>query len=154
MQDCEVCNHLQNDTNQVAKTDHWVIALAPDQGYLGRCYVTLRGHKGRLADLSENEWTDFGNVARRLEGSVTEAFGASPSNWACMMNNAYQEMPANPHVHWHFRPRYSKPYMLNDVTFDDPLYGHHYDRDQRKSVDSETFSLIRDRLKTAFESEK
>lgn len=154
MLDCEVCNHLQNDTNQVAKSDWWVIALAPDQGYLGRCYVTLRDHKGSLAELSEDEWLDFGEVARRLEHSVTAAFGASPSNWACMMNNAYQETPARPHVHWHFRPRYNKPYALNDIIFDDPLYGHHYDRDQRKKVDTETFFLIREKLKTAFESEK
>lgn len=154
MRECEVCNHLQNGSNQVAKTDYWMVALAPDQGYLGRCYVTLRDHKGSLAELSKAEWNDFADIARKLEHSVTKAFGASPSNWACMMNNAYQETPANPHVHWHFRPRYSKSQTLNDLTFDDPLYGHHYDRDQRKNVDSETFSLIREKLKTVFGSEK
>ena len=153
MQNCDICGHLQSGANQVALTDYWAVLLAPDQGYLGRCYVTLREHKGSLADLSEDEWVDYAGIVRKLEHSVAEAFGAAPSNWACMMNNAYRQTPANPHVHWHFRPRYNKSYTLNGVTFDDPLYGHHYDRDQRKTVDSRTFELIRETLQEAFASE-
>lgn len=153
MQKCDICDHLQDITNRIAKTEYWVISLAPDQGYLGRCYVTLRKHKGSLASLSEDEWADFAILARKLEYSVTKSFAAEPSNWACMMNNAYQETPANPHVHWHFRPRYRKPYCINGITFEDPLFGYHYDRDQIKSVDNEVFQIIRKTLNEAFASE-
>jgi len=152
MQNCAVCNHLNDETNSIAKTDYWVVALAPDQGYLGRCYVTLLQHKGSLADLSKEEWADFAEIAKKLEHAVAESFGAQPSNWACMMNNAYQMTPANPHVHWHFRPRYNKSVIVNGLTFDDPLYGHHYDRDQRRTIDSESFQTVRGVLKTAFET--
>jgi len=154
MQNCDICRHLQDDDNQIAVTDHWVIALAPDQGYLGRCYVTLRKHKATLADLSDDEWTDYATIVRRLERSVAQAFSATPSNWACMMNNAYQSVPATPHVHWHFRPRYHEPYTLNGITFDDPLYGQHYDRNQRRTVDTETFQRICAMLRNAFVSER
>lgn len=150
MQNCDICVHLQNDSGQIAKTDHWVVSLAPDQGYLGRCYVTLRKHKGSLADLSEEEWADYAKVVRKLEHSVVKVFNAVPSNWACMMNNAYQKKPSNPHVHWHFRPRYFTPQTIRGVTFEDPLYGHHYDRNQRRDIDSQTFQLICKMLKDTF----
>jgi len=147
MNKCEICAHLHDTNNRIAETKDWIVVLALDQGYLGRCYVTLRKHKTSLADLSENEWLDFAQIAKALEKATAKAFGATPFNWACMMNNAYQEADADPHVHWHFRPRYKMPVTLNDTEFSDPLYGYHYDRDQRRSVDAKTFQAILDTLK-------
>jgi len=151
MDKCETCEHLRNTDNRIAQTDDWVVALAPDQGYLGRCYVSLRSHKGSLAELSEHEWREFARVATALENAAKKAFEATPLNWACMMNNAYQRGEANPHVHWHFRPRYKTPVIINGTEFSDPLYGHHYDRDQRRRVDDKTFQAILSKLKGSVE---
>jgi diadenosine tetraphosphate (Ap4A) HIT family hydrolase len=150
MNNCVICNHANSETGRIAITDHWLISLASDQGYLGRCYVTLRKHKGSLVELSDVEWDEYIQIVRRLERAVSASFGASPSNWACMMNNAYQDVPANPHVHWHFRPRYRSSVVVNGVTFSDPMYGYHYDREQRREVDGETFHIILRQLKKAY----
>lgn len=152
MYTCDICDHLKNESNAVLATQYWVVALTPDQGYVGRCYVTLREHKASLANLSDQEWADYARIVRTLEHAAYKAFNATPANWACMMNNAYQEESAQPHVHWHFRPRYRQPVEINGVTFDDPLYGYHYDRDQRKKVDADTFQAILERLRAALDT--
>lgn len=141
-QNCSICKILDTSKNDILTTDHWVIALAPDQGYLGRCYVTLREHKDSLGSLTNKEWGEFALITKQLENACKKAFGAEPFNWACMMNNAYQVKPPLPHVHWHFRPRYEKPVQVNNVTFADSQFGFHYDREQRRRVTDETFQAI------------
>ena len=42
------------------------------------------------------------------------------------MNNFYKESEPNPHLHIHVRPRYGKPVMLNESTYTDSEFGHHY----------------------------
>jgi diadenosine tetraphosphate (Ap4A) HIT family hydrolase len=143
---CDSCKHLGNSSSNILTTDHWVVALAPDQGYLGRCYVTLREHKGSLSLLSEREWADFASITRQLEGACEKAFSAAPFNWSCLMNNAFQVKPASPHVHWHFRPRYEHPVQLNGTTFVDPQFGFHYDREQRRKLDDETYQIILEKI--------
>lgn len=77
---CDTCKHLENPSNNILTTDHWVVALAPDQGYLGRCYVTLREHKADLSSLSAEEWVEFGVIAKQLEQACEKAFNATPFN--------------------------------------------------------------------------
>lgn len=146
---CDICEHLDDQSGNIINTDHWSVALAPDQGYLGRCYVTLREHKDSLSSLSDEEWADFARITRQLEDGCKEAFGATPFNWSCLMNNAFQVKPSLPHVHWHFRPRYEHPAQLNGVTFVDPQFGFHYDREQRRKVDDETYHMILNKIKSS-----
>jgi len=124
-----------------------VIILAPDQGYLGRAYVTLRDHKSSLGELSEAEWQDYAVIVKRVENACKQGLGATLFNWSCLMNNAYQNKPYMPHVHWHFRPRYENPVIVNSVTFEDPEFGFHYDREQKHTVDKETFAMILEKIK-------
>jgi diadenosine tetraphosphate (Ap4A) HIT family hydrolase len=70
--------------------------LAPDQGYLGRSYVTLRDHKGHLAALSWQEWGEYANIVLRLERACVKALNATLFNWSCLLNNAYQKTPHTP----------------------------------------------------------
>jgi len=144
---CHTCVTNKNLQANLLSTDYWHVILSPDQGYLGRAYVTLRDHKDTLGDLTDAEWQDYTHIVKRLENTCKVGFGATMSNWTCLMNNAYKQKPSLPHVHWHFRPRYEEPVILNDITFKDPDFAHHYNRDQRQSVDDETFQMIIDRIK-------
>jgi len=81
-----------------------------------------------LSDLAGDEWDDFSKVVKTLESTYKEALGATLFNWGCLMNDAYQNKPPNPHVHWHLRPRYEKPIKLFGLTFEDLEFGHHYAR--------------------------
>lgn len=139
---CEVCTVLPTN-HPIFETERWMVSLSSDQGYLGRCYVTLKEHKSDLADLTTEEWLEFSGVVKTLEEATRQAFGATLFNWGCLMNNAFQSSPALPHIHWHVRPRYQKPVLFEDIEFVDPEFGHHYDRQQKNIVDEITLRKIR-----------
>ena len=42
------------------------------------------------------------------------------------MNHFYKEAAPNPHLHIHVRPRYENPIMLQERTYTDSEFGHHY----------------------------
>ena len=130
-------------------TDHWVVTVAQDQGYLGRCYVTLRKHRQHLHELSVEEWNDLASVINQLENAITVSLGATLFNWACMMNNAYQVETPVPHIHWHVRPRYSSPATFKGDTYLDNDFGHHYDRNHRNFVSQSTISEITAKINSA-----
>lgn len=145
--ECDICTNISAEKANLLTTDSWVVILSSDQGYLGRCYVTLRDHKGSLRELTDAEWQDYAGIVRRLENACKLGLGATHSNWTCLMNHSYQAKPGRPHVHWHFRPRYEKPVTINGVTFEDPEFGFHYDREQKRTVDDETFQKILESIK-------
>jgi len=63
-------------------------------------------------------------------------------NWTCLMNGAYKNNPPDPHVHWHARPRYSKPVVFEGIEFEDKEFGHHYARHTDREVSTEIFKKI------------
>lgn len=145
---CEICKSLDLNTERLLVTDHWIVTLAQDQGYLGRCYVTTRKHKQHLHELDPSEWQDLNTVICRLEDSISKTFGATLYNWACMMNNAYQESDPMPHVHWHVRPRYIAPVTFRGVIYSDKDFGHHYDREHRVLLDDSKITAITTAIKS------
>lgn len=143
---CGICRLLPNG-DPILNTQYWQVIIAPDQGYLGRCYVTLKEHKGDLAELTREEWLDYAEIVKKLETAVRSAFGAIVFNWGCLMNNAFQVSPATPHIHWHLIPRYDKTIDFDGMGFIDPLFGHHYDREQSQKVSEETLRRIQAKIK-------
>lgn len=138
---CEVCAILPTNT-PLFETNKWAILLAPNQADLGRCYVTLKEHKGDMAELTSEEWLEFVDIVKTLEGAIRKAFGADLFNWSCLMNNAFQVSPALPHVHWHLRPRYAQPVIFEGIEFKDLLFGHHYDSRLSKELDRKMMNKI------------
>lgn len=139
--DCDICSLLPM-SDPVLETEYWVASMGPEQGYLGRAYVTLKVHKGDMAELTDDEWLDFSKVVKKLESSIKSAFNPQLFNWTCLMNNAFQHKPALPHVHWHLRPRYENTVNFDGINFVDPLFGYHYDRGQSNIVPDETLAKI------------
>lgn len=133
--ECAICEFTKKSDNSIFETKNWIVNLANDQAYLGRSYVTLKRHCGDLAELSKEEWDDLYKLISVLESSVRKAFGADLFNWTCLMNLAYQNDPPNPHVHWHFRPRYGRSVEFAGLTFTDPEFGKHYAREHERSLE-------------------
>ena len=146
IKECGICQLLLN-SDPIFRTKYWEIIIAPDQGYLGRCYVTLIEHKADLAELTEEEWLDYVEIVKKIEEAIRSAFGAIVFNWGCFMNTAFQVSPATPHVHWHLRPRYDKTISFDGIDFRDPLFGYHYDTGQSHKVSEGTLSNIRAKIK-------
>lgn len=142
-QDCEICLILQsnNDDIVIIKTDYWRVVLQRNQAYLGQSFVTLLDHKSSLSELTSNEWNDYEVLVSKLENGIRDAFGAKHFNWACLMNEAHRESPATPHAHWHVFPRYNHTVTVNNVTFKDIEFGHHY-QPREFSVNRQTLEQI------------
>lgn len=131
--DCLGCKSSEKDPNYITETSHWKVFLNPEQTYLGRAIIALKRHCGSLSALTTQEWEDYIHLVKILESSYKKALGATLFNWSCLMNNAYQNKPPNPHVHWHLRPRYERSIKLFGVTFKDMEFGHHYARGSERS---------------------
>ncbi|MBI4037152.1 HIT family protein [Candidatus Daviesbacteria bacterium] len=147
MKECLSCQSYPQDPNFIYQTKYWKIFLHPDQAYLGRCIVTSSRHIGDLADLNLAEWADYYLVIKQLEGSLKKAFRVTLFNWGCLMNNAYQEKPYNPHVHWHLRPRYNHQANIGGSTFEDLEFGNHYTHDRSQIVTPEVQQLIINKIR-------
>ena len=140
------CEYCTPKYRPLFETPFWRVHLAEDQSYLGRCVVILKRHAGTLSMLTVDEWKDFGQVVKKTEFILEKAFAPKMFNWTCMVNNAYLEEDADPHIHWHVRGRYDKPVELAGVTFDDPDFGHHYNRERKKELTDEQRKVIRERI--------
>ena len=126
---CEFCPE-RSDPNSpylLATTTHWRIYLADQQNYPGRCFIPLNRHCAGIPELTAAEWDELRLIARAIEGVWKEVLHMSCGNWACLMNGAYGKPQPDPHVHFHFIPRYKSPVCFGGMTFTDERYGDHYE---------------------------
>ena len=132
--ECIYCRELEsrNYGNYIFQTDYWIVFLAPNQSNIGTCVVALKRHYGNLAGLKSEEWVDFGEIVEKLEYSLKKAFDATLFNWEALMNTDYLRKHPDPHVHWHFIPRYNHKIKFKGLIFEDLDFGHMKHRPIRK----------------------
>jgi len=149
--ECSYCNELKsrNYGNFIFQTDYWIVFLAPNQSNIGTCVVALKRHYGNLAGLKSEEWVDFGEIVQKLESALKKAFNTSIFNWESLMNADYLQKQPDPHVHWHFIPRYNHKIQFNDLIFEDPDFGHMKSRPIRKIPDNIREKII-EKIKNNF----
>lgn len=133
--------------NIIFETDYWKVVLATNQSYLGRSVIYLKRCAGALSELTKDEIIDFLEVARKLENAMKKSFNSTMFNWACLMNNAYQEAIPKPQVHWHFRPRYKEKVEFSGLVFEDTEFGYHYDSKRKLEVSEEIINRITKKIK-------
>ena len=122
---CSYCNELKdrNYGDFIFETKHWIIFLAPNQSNIGTCIVALKRCCGDLSGIKPEEWIDFGKIVEMLEAALKNAFNTTMFNWSSLMNSDYLKNPPNPHVHWHFMPRYRQMTEFEGLIFEDPYFG-------------------------------
>ena len=149
MHDCSYCKKLEpyNFGDYLDKTQHWIIFLAPNQSNLGTCVVALKREQRTLTGLSREEWDDFISLLESMEGAVKTAFDATLFNWGCLMNTFYMEGSPEPHLHWHFIPRYNHPVIFAGHTFEDPHFGYMRPRPP-KNISSEVRREIAEKIRS------
>lgn len=133
----------------IAETEYWEIFLAPSQRYLGTCVVSLKREVGELKDLKTEEWADFGNLVGAMELANRKIFNADLFNWSCLKNSVFRKNNPQPHVHWHFIPRYENPIAFEGLEFDDPDFGYFARAITKKIPDNireKLIELIKDNL--------
>ena len=86
----------------------------------------MNRHCGSLSELDISEWIELKTIMDRLECIFREVLGAELSNWSCLLNNFYKEAIPNPHLHLHVRPRYKNAVVINNHSYTDAEFAHHY----------------------------
>jgi diadenosine tetraphosphate (Ap4A) HIT family hydrolase len=127
---CDFCFPPEKD-NQflLCKTQYWHIYLANNQNYPGRCIISLNRHCSSLSETTEQEILELHKIIQLLENIYKKVLNATNFNWTCLMNGGYSQKPYNPHVHFHFIPRYEAVYPTQNGDFKDINFGHHYSLD-------------------------
>lgn len=146
--ECPYCEKLTdyNFGDPLIQTDHWIVFLAPNQSNLATCVVALKRSKKTLSGLENEEWQDFIQLLGRMEKAVKNAFDATLFNWGCLMNTFYLEDTLEPHLHWHFIPRYNHPVEFSGHTFEDPHFGYMRPRPPKK-ISEEVRNKIADKIR-------
>jgi len=135
---CGWCNLTEAEKRWLlSDREYWAVYLADEQDYIGRCIIILKRHCGGLPELQMPEWIEFKQIADELERCLKTALGARLCNWSCLMNSFYKKDVPNPHLHFHVRPRYDKPVVLNGNVYADAEYGHHYRLSKGVSIPEE-----------------
>lgn len=135
------------DPNHLLETTHWNVFLMKDQHYLGRCVIVAKRKVANMTDLLDDEWLDFAKLVKKLEAALKKAFNATLFNWTCLMNNAYQNNPPDPQVHWHFKPRYAKEVIFEGIRWVDEEFGYHYKNGTLREVPEQVFVKIKKQVK-------
>lgn len=107
----------------MVETEYWFILLAPDQKNMGTCVIALKRHEGDLGNLNDEEWNEFSKIVKSLQSALKKTFNATMFNWGCLMNSSYLKEHPDPHVHWHFIPRYNNKVEFEGLTFKDTCFG-------------------------------
>lgn len=144
---CEICALAQQKTGLVLDTHCWHVVVSYDQGYFGRCLVVAKNHVPSVALLRDIEFEELKEVMRIMEHAIRDAFGADLVNWECLMNHSFRQEPAQPHVHWHLRPRYRQPVEFDGRIYLDPNFGDRADPKHRLRVEPRDQNRIAAALK-------
>ena len=108
---CEWCDYKESEW-LLYKSLYWSVYLADVQDYVGRCILVSNRHCGSLSELDIAEWIELKTIIDRLEYIYKDIF--------------YKEVTPNPHVHLHVRPRYKNAISINNHSYTDTEFAHHY----------------------------
>lgn len=151
MNNCDFCDLSPDDMKWLLyENAHWYLFMADRQDYAGRCLISCKRHCESISGLSAEEWLSLKEVMSATEAMLKNEFGADAFNWSCLMNDVFKQDKPSPHIHFHLRPRYSKPVEIGNAVFEDKEFGHHYNN-KAKPLDNETAQLIFERLKTSID---
>lgn len=93
---------FQIDRLTIAKTDHWVWSLRPQQPTLGCGVISLRTFAQRFSDIPPGAGEDLQRMVGVVERTLEECFGYDKINHLMLMM-------VDAHVHMHVIPRYAEP---------------------------------------------
>lgn len=153
--DCCWCNFTDAEKQNILyESVYWYVFLADKQDYLGRCVVVLKRHCANLSAINLSEWIELKEIVAKIEDCLKNVLEADLCNWSCLMNDFYKSTTPNPHLHLHVRPRYNKPIIINDNSYIDEEFGHHYDNKKESILSDDDREILFKKMKQFFNQEK
>ena len=103
---------------------YWTVVFVDwCQEFVGDCIISST--KENLSELTIEEWIELGIIEKELERVCKKLFNSTMFNFACLMNNAYKDNE-EPHVHFHFIPRYKTELKLFNKIYKDRHFGYNF----------------------------
>lgn len=151
---CEICPIIETPSDderraRLLEGKNWIATLRlNDQTLLGTSFITARRHVESLGHLTQEEQLEFFDIHAQLERAIKQAFGAAVINTSCLTNHAFRSNPAEPHIHWHLKPRYQQTVNFAGQTFTDPGFGSYLDGNYpRVHADQSTATAITNEIR-------
>lgn len=125
----------------IKEYQHWIVYIAQNQGYLGRCVVWCKREDALdLTEATSEEQKELFVVLNDLKKAVAKVFQPDWFNYAFLGNGTR-------HLHGHFIPRYAKPKEFMGVIFKDERWGHNYKTDHDFKISVEVLGAIQAKIK-------
>jgi len=157
---CEICPIVEQPSQQdlkfrIHEGDAWRITLRDNQALLGTAFITLKPHRESLDQLPPAEEEEFIVIRNRLIRAVGAAFTPDVVNLSCLMNFAFRptddpDFTPQPHVHYHFKPRYSSSRTVAGETFTDPEFASPLTQRRTQLVGPAVGGIVVARIKENF----
>lgn len=153
--ECCWCNFTDAEKQNILyESVYWYVFLADKQDYLDRCVVVLKRHCTTLSQLDLSEWIELKEIITKFEDCFKNVLGADLCNWSCLMNDFYKSVTPNPHLHMHVRPRYNKAITINDNSYVDVEFGHHYNPKKETMLSDKDRKILFEKIKNYLNLEK
>ncbi len=120
---------------------NWIVLLRPAQVTIGSVVIANKSNATFLGEVAENEWSEFSRVSREVELALINTFGAEKFNYLALMMK-------DPNVHFHVVPRYSKPVVFENETFEDKDWPLKTELNPVETTE-EVFNVIKEKLTEA-----
>ncbi len=147
MNHCEFCNLSEKDKNLLLySNEYWEVFLADRQDYIARCIIVCKEHCPDISHLNDRAWLSLKSIITYFEKMISDEFQATMFNFSCLMNDTYKNEEANPHLHFHLRPRYAKKVKIGDKVFTDKEFSHHYNNKADIQIGEKEIEIIYKRL--------
>lgn len=94
----------------VKEFQHWVVVLRPQQVTLGSLILICREDVTAFSQISVEAFSEFPEIIREIETSVSRAFAYNKINYLMLMM-------VDPEVHFHVIPRYDAARTFSQQQF-------------------------------------
>ncbi len=97
----------------IREYEHWLVLLREPQATLGSLVLCAKSEATEFSALSREAYVEMGTVVGEIEHALKAAFSYDKINYLMLMM-------ADPNVHFHVIPRYSKAASACGLTIPDP----------------------------------
>lgn len=96
----------------IAKSEHWVVLLRPQQVTLGSLVLACKGPATAFSEIGPAAFGELDGLVGRIEAALRAAFAYDKINYLMLMM-------VDPQVHFHVLPRYAEARSFAGAAFAD-----------------------------------
>ena len=109
---CGIWEKFDDKNNLIKEYKHWKLLVRKNHPYLGSCVAITKLHHNLLSELSEEEMTEYKEVAKDIENALKRLWNFDVIHHLLLMFR-------DKHTHFHILPRYKEPKEFAGIEWKD-----------------------------------